>query len=150
MTHQNNNDFIITIGDKIYNKVKAKSNYKLNELIVTVDGENAKYKMILYDNVVSLFTSETSHEFQLEIPEYLRGKHEEANVDAKIVAPMPGVIEKILVEEGDQVKQGQNLVIMIAMKMEYVIKANADAIVEKILYKVGDNVPKGTQLVKLK
>lgn len=150
LTHQNNNDFMVTIGDKTYNKVKAKSNYKLNELIVTVDGENAKYRMILHDNVVSLFASETSHEFELEIPEYLRGRHEEANVETKIIAPMPGVIEKILVEEGDQVKQGQSLVIMIAMKMEYVIKANADAIVEKILYKVGDNVPKGTQLVKLK
>ena len=34
------------------------------------------------------------------------------------VAPMPGVIEKVSVEPGQEVKQGDPLIIMIAMKME--------------------------------
>ena len=38
------------------------------------------------------------------------------------VAPMPGVIEKVLVEDGSVVAAGDPLIIMIAMKMEYVIK----------------------------
>ena len=40
------------------------------------------------------------------------------------VAPMPGVIEKVLAEEGAAVQAGDPLVVMIAMKMEYVIKVS--------------------------
>ena len=34
------------------------------------------------------------------------------------VAPMPGVVEKVSVSPGDQVEEGDPLVVMIAMKME--------------------------------
>ncbi|VDM70045.1 unnamed protein product [Strongylus vulgaris] len=37
-------------------------------------------------------------------------------------APMPGIIEKVLVKVGDEVRQGEPLVIMTAMKMEYIIR----------------------------
>lgn len=35
---------------------------------------------------------------------------------------MPGVIEKILVQPGDSVTAGQSLIVMVAMKMEYIIR----------------------------
>ena len=66
------------------------------------------------------------------------------------VAPMPGVIEKVNVSDGDAVKAGDPLVIMIAMKMEYVIKAPKDGVVEKVGHKVGDFVAKNTPLVQFK
>ncbi|VDK52110.1 unnamed protein product [Cylicostephanus goldi] len=37
-------------------------------------------------------------------------------------APMPGIIEKVLVKAGDEVRQGDPLVVMTAMKMEYIIR----------------------------
>lgn len=62
---------------------------------------------------------------------------------------MPGIIEKILVRDGEHVKQGQPLLVMIAMKMEYVIRAPESGVVEKIPYKVGDSVAKNASLVRL-
>ena len=41
---------------------------------------------------------------------------------------MPGVIEKVLVEDGSVVAAGDPLIIMIAMKMEYVIKVRVYAL----------------------
>lgn len=67
---------------------------------------------------------------------------------ATAVAPMPGVIDKLLVTEGDCVKVGQPLLVIIAMKMEYVVKSSSDGVIEKFNYRVGDNVAKGSALVK--
>lgn len=66
----------------------------------------------------------------------------------KAVAPMPGVLDKILVKMGDKVKSGDPLFVLIAMKMEYVVKAGRDAIISEILNKVGDNVQKDAVIVK--
>ena len=44
------------------------------------------------------------------------------DVDLKARSPMPGVIDRVNVSVGDVVKAGQALVVMIAMKMEYVLK----------------------------
>lgn len=66
------------------------------------------------------------------------------------VAPMPGVIDKILIKIGDVVKVGDPLVVLIAMKMEYIVKATRDVEISNILYQVGDNVAKNSVLVKYK
>lgn len=60
---------------------------------------------------------------------------------------MPGIIEKILIQDGERVNQGQPLLVMIAMKMEYVIRAPESGIIQKIYYKVGDFVAKNAALV---
>lgn len=66
------------------------------------------------------------------------------------VAPMPGVIDKINVSDNQAVKAGDPLVVMIAMKMEYVIKAPKDGIIERVVHKVGDFVQKNSPLVHFK
>lgn len=61
---------------------------------------------------------------------------------------MPGIVEKIFVSDGKEVNAGEPLLVMIAMKMEYVIRAPQSGVVEKVFYKVGDNVAKNAPLVK--
>ena len=55
-------------------------------------------------------------------------------------SPMPGLLLKISVKEGDQVKAGTELAIIEAMKMENVLKASHDTIINRIITKVGDSL----------
>lgn len=66
-----------------------------------------------------------------------------------VTAPMPGKILKILVKEGEQVKTGQGLLILEAMKMENEIPAPKDGVVKKILVKEGDTVNTGDPLIEI-
>lgn len=66
-----------------------------------------------------------------------------------INSPLPGNILKILVKQGEQVKKGQNLLIIEAMKMENEIVAPRDATVAQIAVSVGAVVDTGAPLLVL-
>lgn len=66
-----------------------------------------------------------------------------------IKAPMPGLVVRVEVEEGDPVKAGQTLVIIEAMKMENDLKADSSGVVSKVRVKAGEPVEKGAVLVEL-
>jgi 3-methylcrotonyl-CoA carboxylase alpha subunit len=63
------------------------------------------------------------------------------------IAPMPGIIDKILVQEGTNVTQGQPLLVMTAMKMEHVIKASKNGTIGKVNATPGKVVKKGDILL---
>ena len=68
----------------------------------------------------------------------------------EIGSSIPGTIIKILVKEGQQVKEGESLVVVEAMKMETNMIASCDGTVESILVSEGQQVKTGELLVKLK
>jgi acetyl/propionyl-CoA carboxylase alpha subunit len=72
---------------------------------------------------------------------------ETLNTDIK--APMPGKVIAILVSPNDQVKKGDGILILEAMKMENVLKASADCTIKAIHVTTGVNVEKGQLLVEL-
>ncbi|AFV88638.1 MAG: biotin/lipoyl-containing protein [Acidipropionibacterium acidipropionici] len=65
----------------------------------------------------------------------------------EIPAPLAGTVAKILVKEGDQVKAGDVVLTLEAMKMETEITATSDGTVKSILVAVGDAVQGGQGLV---
>ena len=67
----------------------------------------------------------------------------------KVTSPMPGNILSVSVKEGDSVKEGQQLMILEAMKMENEIKAPKDATVISVNVTKGESVDTGTLLVTL-
>lgn len=66
-----------------------------------------------------------------------------------ITAPLPGLILKIPVKEGDIVKTGQDIIVMEAMKMENEIQAPKDGKVKSIMVKEGDSVNEGDILIEM-
>jgi 3-methylcrotonyl-CoA carboxylase alpha subunit len=64
-------------------------------------------------------------------------------------APMPGKVLRVLVSVGDEVEQGDALLILEAMKMEHTIKAPHGGTVEAIAAQEGEMVNPGTTLVTL-
>jgi biotin carboxyl carrier protein len=63
-------------------------------------------------------------------------------------APMPGLIYEMKVKVGDEVKKGDVLLILVAMKMENAIKAVGDGIVKSIKTNTGDSVEKGQLIME--
>ena len=71
-----------------------------------------------------------------------------ASADQEVVeSPMPGNIWKILVKEGQEVKEGDVLLILEAMKMENEIVSPKDGVVSKLATSEGAAVNTGDQLV---
>lgn len=65
----------------------------------------------------------------------------------QLKAPMPGLVVRILVEEGQSVKAGEPLLILEAMKMENVFKAPVDVVVKQIKVSEKQAVEKNTELI---
>jgi acetyl-CoA carboxylase biotin carboxylase subunit len=69
-------------------------------------------------------------------------------VTDRIVTPMPGKIVQLLVKPGDEVKRGQPLAVLEAMKMEHTLSAPADDVVESVNVSAGDQVAEGTIVLR--
>lgn len=65
----------------------------------------------------------------------------------EIKAPMPGLVLDIIIEEGSEVKTGDALIVLEAMKMENILKSPADGKVEKIAVEKGMAVEKDQVLI---
>ena len=82
-------------------------------------------------------------------PRSLRTRRAAAGAEAgpqKITAPMPGKIVRISVAVGDEVKAGQGVIVMEAMKMQNEMKSPKDGKVQKLLTSEGSTVNPGDVL----
>jgi biotin carboxyl carrier protein len=79
----------------------------------------------------------------------LSGSSSKAKGPAHLTAPMPGLIVRVAVKEGDQVRAGQGLVVMEAMKMENELRAATDGVVKRVVAAPGTAVEKGALLLEL-
>ncbi len=71
------------------------------------------------------------------------------NNDLIYYSPMPGKVIKVNVREGDEIREGDVLCVVEAMKMENNIKAVTSAKVAKVFAKEGDKIDVKTILIEL-
>jgi acetyl-CoA carboxylase biotin carboxylase subunit len=92
--------------------------------------------------------SESGYRLVTRLPRYPETRAGADQEDAS--APMPGLVSRILVEPGQDVKAGDPLMILEAMKMEQTLRAATDGVVESIKVKLGDVVAPGDLLVHIR
>jgi len=65
---------------------------------------------------------------------------QQADTGKRVLCPMPGLVVSIAVTEGQEVKAGETVAVVEAMKMENVLRAEIDGTVKKIHAKPGDSL----------
>ena len=70
--------------------------------------------------------------------------------DADVIeAPMPGLVRSVLAKAGQEVKQGEKLAVLEAMKMEHALTAWRDGVVAEVMVEEGAQVEAGAALIRL-
>jgi 3-methylcrotonyl-CoA carboxylase alpha subunit len=138
-----NRRFRITVGAK---SVLATGELNGNELYADIDGYRRRVVVVPHDGLFTLFTEQGAMQFSLAQADY---GEEDISAGAGVFnAPMSGVIVKLLVEPGSEVKKDQPVIIMEAMKMEHTLCAPADGRVSEFYFQVGDQVDGGSLLLE--
>ncbi len=116
-------------------------NKSYNVELIPVNGIK-KYNVNTFKNTyeVEIIDSEAKY-----LANRLKGQEDEG--ESIIIAPIPGKVVKVLVEEGEKVEAGQTVVIIAAMKMESEFKSSKAGVVSEIKVKEGQNVEARQEMV---
>ena len=109
--------------------------------------DNKPYELIIDPSLHTIKAYDGLH--HIEVHDAAAGVQRLASGDARVKAPIPGLVTRVLVERGDQVQAGQPLVMLEAMKMENEILAPRSGKVVELNAKVGKSVMLGELLVEL-
>ncbi len=161
----------ITLSDKgkyeisIYPDGSVKVNRKKLNIVIDEDNEGFTYIIIdgkkypievleINQNRYTILINGVSYKFSVETPiSYSRKKHLEKiapqSVVEDIIAPMPGKILEVFVEEGSEIKENDPLLVLEAMKMANEIKSNVSGIIKKINIKPEETVMKDDILIEI-
>ena len=111
-----------------------------------LDGTVVSARVLLADAAVYVIRDGDSERFG--VPR-LDVAAEAAAGGERITSPMPGQVIALSVQAGDQVRAGQVLLVVEAMKMEHNVAAPRDGVVAEVACEVGDRVEDGVELVTL-
>lgn len=136
----------ITIGSQKFLAARLYLAEKAGDFVTDINGVRCKCTLVSHGESLHLFSQGVHSLLLRPEPAYLKPLGT-ANEEGDVLSPMPCKISQVLVTKGQQVKKGQSLFVLEAMKMEHVIRAPRDAVIEKIVYKVGDMVGEKKKLV---
>ena len=82
-------------------------------------------------------------------PDERASRSSAAAAAGELVARLPGTVTRVLVAPGDEVIEGQALLVVEAMKMEHTIRAPYAGRVERVCHAPGERVVEGAKLVEV-
>lgn len=128
---------VVMVEEGVYSILIGNKSHNV-ELINT---ENKKYH-------VNTYTKSYDIEIVDAESKYLKSRRrEDGHEEAVISSPMPGKIVKVMVNVGDEVKAGDTVIIVSAMKMESEYKVKTDRVIKEIKVKEGDTIQANQPLV---
>ncbi len=158
----------VTVDDQTYEIEVRQDGQKQDEFEVWVDGVKVPVVAPLADeNNLLEWALIDNHPYEIAIDRQLgwirswSGRHtlhirdldvlfaRPAGGDGRVTAPIPGLIAKVLVAEGDAIELGQPLVVLEAMKMENEIRASRSGTVAVLHVQPGQTVGMGDLLVEI-
>lgn len=126
---------------------KIQGTLENKKLSITIDSKAFHVDFYIQNQTYALIFEGQILNFKKPIPFSLSDNN---NQDAgHTMAPMTGKVVDILVNIGDAVTKGKELVILEAMKMEHIIRAHNDGKIISIHYGVGDVVEEGVELLEI-
>ncbi|KAK3722936.1 hypothetical protein LTR37_002081 [Vermiconidia calcicola] len=99
-------------------------------------------------NYLTLFQQGRQYRLHLATPRWAEKALGLKDLAHSVLAPMPCKVLRVEVEEGQDVKKNQALVVIESMKMETVIRSPQDGKISRIVHKAGDLCKGGTALVE--
>ena len=128
-----NRIFYIIKDNKSYTVEVIKADVAEKRFVIRVNGN--KYELGIKDKFDELLKS-------------LGFDNLNTNKVNEIKAPMPGLVLDLRVKEGEQIKKGDAVLVLEAMKMENIIKSPVDGVIKKINVKKGTAVEKNQVLIQ--
>jgi acetyl/propionyl-CoA carboxylase alpha subunit len=132
---------ILSINENNFHIIKNNKSYNIELLDINAEEKKAKLKINGQN-----FSVHAMSELDILLKEMGMD-----NLSAKKIkelrAPMPGLVIDVPVNEGDDIKEGDKLLVLEAMKMENNLKAEADTKIKTIKCKKGQAVEKNEVLI---
>jgi len=142
MLNESNLDYdIITLPNGDYHMTLDNKSYTINVL----------FKDTSTGNITLLINGRTVNAtLQNKLAKLLKSMGMESGKRKlkELKAPMPGLVLNVLVKAGEEVSEGQEIIILEAMKMENAIKSPQDGIIQSILVQNQDKVEKNQILIE--
>jgi biotin carboxyl carrier protein len=138
------NDILISLGERKYHvSVEFLSS---DEALLNIDGKI--HNVVINSNSLSHSVYVNGRFFKIEKKSVLQilGRKGIKRKKKDIRTSMPGRIVKVFVEEGEEVKEGQAVLVLEAMKMQNEIKSPQPGVITRIKPAAGDSVEAGSLL----
>jgi 3-methylcrotonyl-CoA carboxylase alpha subunit len=115
-----------------------------------IDEEDLEAEILLGPEEVLISLRGETHTLRKPKPPAVDETGLGADAAASLTAPMPGTVVKVLVEEGQEVEEGQLLLILEAMKMEQPVSTPHAGVVHSLPFDEGSLVPGGAVLAEVR
>jgi len=133
----------ISLGGNKYHCLKNGKKYVAELKEISNDGKQLEIRI-------------AGHNYQIKIQEELDQLIDKMGLNdisagklSSVHAPMPGMVLDVLVQAGQTIEPGADLLVLEAMKMENVIQADGSGVVANVVIKKGAAVDKGQLLIEM-
>ncbi|KAH8726564.1 methylcrotonoyl-CoA carboxylase subunit alpha mitochondrial precursor [Phaeosphaeriaceae sp. PMI808] len=140
--------FDITIASTTFHNITSSFSPSTNTLDSFYPHTRLSTTFICDEDRITLFQRGRQYRLHLAMPEWTKKALGVKDVTNSVLAPMPCKVLRVEIEEGQQVKKDQPLVVIESMKMETVIRSPVDGVVKRVVHGKGDLCKAGTALVE--